>query len=105
MMSMGMSRVLVGATLGLALSGCAGADDSDATAVIQQAATDGDNAAPGCGHAAIAITYPLNRVYDPANTLLGCECVTTSGWFGTLQSKCAVKPSTCGYLYCTPVPP
>jgi len=45
-------------------------------------------------------TYPMNRVYDPTNALLGCSCVTTSGLVKTLISKCQAMGATCGYLYC-----
>jgi hypothetical protein len=64
--------------------------------------TDGDNSSTSTTTAGSAPTYPLNRAYDPANALLNSGCVTTSGLYGTMQSKCSVKPSTCGYLYCTP---
>jgi hypothetical protein len=64
--------------------------------------TDGDNSSTTTTTAGSAPTYTLNRVYDPANTLLNSSCTTTSGLYGTMQSKCSVKPTTCGYLYCTP---
>jgi hypothetical protein len=45
-------------------------------------------------------TYSLNRVWDPANTLLGTKCLTTTGYYGTMKSMCSSIPSTCGFLYC-----
>jgi hypothetical protein len=45
-------------------------------------------------------TYPLNRIWDPANTLLGTKCLTTTGYYGTMKSMCAGIPATCGFLYC-----
>lgn len=46
-------------------------------------------------------TYPMNRVWDPENTTLSCPaCVTSTGLPGTMQSKCAVTATTCGFLYC-----
>lgn len=44
--------------------------------------------------------YSLNRTNCPDNSLLGTQCVTTGGLCGTMQSKCATVPSTCGFLYC-----
>jgi hypothetical protein len=63
--------------------------------------TDGDNSSTSTTTAGSAPTYPLNRVYDPQNTLLGTQCITTKGKLGTLTSKCSLYPDTCGYLYCT----
>jgi hypothetical protein len=62
--------------------------------------TDGDNSSTSTTTAGSAPTYPLNRVYDPANSLLGSACITTKGLLGTMTSKCATFPATCGYLYC-----
>lgn len=62
--------------------------------------TDGDNSSTSTTTAGSAPTYPMNRVYDPTNTLLGTQCITTRGVLGTLVSKCSAIPSTCGYLYC-----
>ncbi|MGC4091703.1 MAG: hypothetical protein QM756_28235 [Polyangiaceae bacterium] len=62
--------------------------------------TDGDTGSTSTTTAGSAPTYPLNRVLDPANTLLNTACVLTNGKLGTLQSKCSTSPSTCGYLYC-----
>jgi hypothetical protein len=45
-------------------------------------------------------TYPLNRVYNPANDLLGTQCITTKRALGNMTSRCAVMPDTCGNLYC-----
>jgi len=42
--------------------------------------------------------YPMNRVRGDWD--VGCPCTTTLGVPAHLQSKCAVTPSTCGYLYC-----
>jgi len=62
--------------------------------------TDGDNGSTSTESAGSAPSYPANRVYDPANDLLGTQCITTGGLLGTLISKCSSYPSTCGYLYC-----
>ncbi|MFZ5896501.1 MAG: cellulose binding domain-containing protein [Myxococcota bacterium] len=62
--------------------------------------TDGDNSSTSTTTAGSAPTYPMNRVYDPYNSLLGGSCITLAGRLGTLQSKCGYYPSTCGYLYC-----
>lgn len=62
--------------------------------------TDGDNSTTSTTTCGSAPTYPLNRVYDPANSLLNTQCITTRGRLGTLVSKCGYIPSTCGYLYC-----
>lgn len=64
--------------------------------------TDGDNSSTSTTTAGSAPTYPLNRVYDPSNTLLNTQCITTRGQLGKLVSKCSTLPSTCGYLYCVP---
>jgi hypothetical protein len=61
---------------------------------------DGDNSSGSTTTAGSAPTYPLNRVWNPDNSLLGTACITTTNKLGTLQSKCSVTPSTCGYLYC-----
>ncbi|MFZ5896499.1 MAG: hypothetical protein ACOY0T_35925 [Myxococcota bacterium] len=45
-------------------------------------------------------TYSVNRATCPNNAILGTTCTTTSGEPGTMQSKCATSPSTCGTLYC-----
>ena len=62
--------------------------------------TDGDNGSTSTTTAGSAPTYPKNSVYDPANTLLGTQCITTKGVLATMQSKCDVQPATCGNLYC-----
>jgi hypothetical protein len=62
--------------------------------------TDGDNGSTSTTSAGSAPTYPGNRVYDPANTLLNTACIHTNGKLLTLKSKCAATPNTCGYLYC-----
>jgi hypothetical protein len=62
--------------------------------------TDGDNGSTSTTSAGSAPTYPMNRVYDPANTLLNSACITTMGKLASLKSKCSTSPSTCGYLYC-----
>jgi hypothetical protein len=46
--------------------------------------------------------YPMNRLYDTANTYLNTSCTTTTGKAGKMLSKCSTQPATCGYLYCTP---
>ena len=56
--------------------------------------------APQCGGAP---SYPGNRAYDPANSLLGCGCITAKGMYGTMKSFCptALGPGQCsGWLYC-----
>lgn len=65
--------------------------------------TDGDVSSTSTTTAGSAPTYPKNVAYDPANTLLGTQCITTKGVLGTMQSKCAAMPDTCNNLYCTPV--
>lgn len=45
-------------------------------------------------------TYPMNRAWDPMNTLLNTGCIKSSGGVYKMQSKCANTPSSCGYLYC-----
>jgi hypothetical protein len=64
--------------------------------------TDGDTGSTSTTTAGSAPTYPLNRVWDPSNSLLNTSCITTTGKYGTLKSKCSVLPASCGYLYCTP---
>ncbi|MGC4091695.1 MAG: cellulose binding domain-containing protein [Polyangiaceae bacterium] len=63
--------------------------------------TDGDNGSASTTTAGSAPSYPLNRVFDPLNMLLGTSCITTAGKLGGIISKCATSPSTCGYLYCS----
>jgi hypothetical protein len=62
--------------------------------------TDGDNGSTATTTGQAAVTYPMNRVWDPANDLLGDACVTTANKRATLVSKCATLSSTCGFLYC-----
>jgi len=62
--------------------------------------TDGDNGSSSTTTAGSAPSYPMNRAYDPANTLLNTACITSTSKLGTMLSKCAASPSTCGYLYC-----
>lgn len=61
---------------------------------------DGDNGSTSTTTAGSAPTYPLNRVYNPSNSLLNTQCITTAGVLKTLKSKCSTQPSTCGTLYC-----
>jgi hypothetical protein len=61
---------------------------------------DGDNGSTTTTTAGSAPVYPLNRVYDPTNSLLTSACTTTAGKVTKLISKCTTSPSTCGYLYC-----
>jgi hypothetical protein len=61
---------------------------------------DGDNTSTTTTTAGSIPQYPMNRVYDPANTLLNSQCSTTAGKVTKLVSKCTTTPSTCGYLYC-----
>ena len=60
---------------------------------------DGDNgvATTTVGSAPM---YPMNRVYNPTNSLLNSACTMTTGKVTKLVSKCTTSPSTCGYLYC-----
>jgi len=61
---------------------------------------DGDTGSGTTTTAGSAPSYPLNRAYDPSNALLGWRCITNKGLLGSMLSKCAVTPNTCGYLYC-----
>jgi len=61
---------------------------------------DGDNGSTTTTTAGSAPMYPLNRLYDPANTMLNTACTVTTGRAGRMLSKCSITPSTCGYLYC-----
>jgi hypothetical protein len=66
-------------------------------------AIDPDPYDTGSGSSTVAgsaPTYTLNRLYDPANTKLNTACTKTTGTLGTMVSKCAATPNTCGYLYC-----
>jgi hypothetical protein len=62
--------------------------------------TSSDSGSTGTTTGGSAPTYPMNRLYDPNNTMLGTACVLLSGLTGTMVSKCSTVPSTCGYLYC-----
>jgi len=62
--------------------------------------TDGDNGSGTTTTAGTSPTYPLNRLYDPANSKLNSACTTTGGVYGSMVSKCSTIPSTCNYLYC-----
>jgi hypothetical protein len=62
--------------------------------------TDGDNGSVVTTTSGAAPTYPLNRLWDPANAALNSACIKTSGPAGKMQSRCTGYPSTCGYLYC-----
>ena len=62
--------------------------------------TDGDNGSGTTTTAGSAPVYPLNRLYDPSNSVLGSACVTTANRYGSMVSKCSTIPTTCGYLYC-----
>jgi hypothetical protein len=98
-----MTMTLVTLTLALGLAGCA-ADDLDEPLPIDQeeqvGPTDGDNSSTSTTSSGSAATYPMNRVWNPDNSLLGTACITTLGYLGTMESKCAAYPTTCGYLYC-----
>lgn len=61
---------------------------------------DGDNGSTTTTTAGSAPQYPMNRVYDPSNSLLATPCTSTAGKVTKLVSKCSVAPSTCGFLYC-----
>jgi hypothetical protein len=60
----------------------------------------GDNGTPPTTTGQAAITYPMNRLWDPSNNMLGTQCITTANKAGTMVSKCAQLSSTCGFLYC-----
>ena len=62
--------------------------------------TDGDNGSGTTTTAGSVPTYPLNRLYDPTNSKLGTQCLTTAGKLTKMASKCSTLPATCGYLYC-----
>ena len=62
--------------------------------------TDGDNGSLTTTTTGAAVTYPYNRLYDPGNVKLNTACTTTTGYAGTMISKCSGIPTTCGYLYC-----
>jgi len=62
--------------------------------------TDGDNGSGTTTTAGSIPTYPLNRLYDVTNSKLNTQCLTTANKLGTMLSKCATNPTTCGYLYC-----
>ena len=66
--------------------------------------TDGDNGTTSSTSSGSAVTYPMNRVYDPYGTLLGTFCITTTQLYGVLTSECAAYPFTCGFEYCIPTP-
>jgi hypothetical protein len=53
----------------------------------------------GC-HLETSPTYMFNVLYCPNNAASGAACTMASGRAGTLRSRCAETPSTCGYLYC-----
>jgi hypothetical protein len=61
---------------------------------------DGDAGSGTTTTAGSAPTYTLNRLWDPDSLKLNSQCIKTSGPAGTMQSKCAAAPNTCGYLYC-----
>jgi hypothetical protein len=66
-------------------------------------AIDPDPYDTGSGSSTVAgsaPTYTLNRLYDPGNTMLNTACTRTTGVLGSMVSKCAATPNTCGYLYC-----
>jgi len=62
---------------------------------------DGDNGTSTTTTAGSAPLYPMNRVYNPDNTLLNTACTTTIGKVTKLNSRCSSVPVTCGYLYCS----
>jgi hypothetical protein len=62
--------------------------------------TDGDNGSGTTTTAGSVPTYPLNRLYDPTNSKLNTQCLTTGGKLTVLSSRCSLLPATCGYLYC-----
>ena len=62
--------------------------------------TDSDNGSTTTTTGQAAISYPMNRLWDPANTMLGKACITTGNLAAKMISKCATLSSTCGFLYC-----
>jgi hypothetical protein len=62
--------------------------------------TDGDNGSTTTTTGQAAVSYPMNRLWDPANAMLGKACVTTANKAATMVSKCSTLASTCGFLYC-----
>jgi hypothetical protein len=65
---------------------------------------DGDTTDHGGTYVNNLIQYPMNRTIDPDNSLLGTACRTTTGRTGTMTSRCATIPTSCGTLYCVPNP-
>lgn len=61
---------------------------------------DGSTSSTSTTSAGSAPTYPMNRVWNPDNSLLNTPCITTGGILKAMQTKCSTAPSTCGYLYC-----
>lgn len=61
---------------------------------------DGDTGSTSTTSAGSAPSYPMDRVWNPDNTLLGTACINSMGLLKGLASKCSNKPTTCGYLYC-----
>lgn len=61
---------------------------------------DGDTSSSSTTSAGSAPMYPMNRVWDPAFSLLGSSCITSTGQMKALVSKCSAVPASCGYLYC-----
>lgn len=64
--------------------------------------TDGVNTTTNTTSAGSAPSYPMNKLWDPNNSMLNTSCITTKSQFGKMISKCATSPTTCGWLYCTP---
>lgn len=50
------------------------------------------------------VMYPMGRSWCPSDTLLDTPCTAPIGTPGTMRSRCADKPTTCGYLYCAKSP-
>ena len=86
--------------IGYVTTGLAGCPSGKTCIAIDP--SDGDHAADSATSCGSAPTYPMNRAYDPDNSLLDSSCFTVQGRIGTMQSKCSLIPATCGYLFCIP---
>jgi hypothetical protein len=63
--------------------------------------TDTVNSTTNSTSAGTAPTYPNDKVWDPANTMLNTQCMTsTTSKLAKLISKCSTLPGTCGWLFC-----
>ena len=92
------AAVTGGATSAGGATGSGGTSTTDTTG-CDLTSTPGTYAPDG-GTPITAPVHTANTTYCPDNTLLGAACITTKGALGTMTSKCAAMPDTCGYLYC-----